>query len=94
MVARFVDLLLFLILGKLEESFEDGESPYQAEVRAVNKLYDIILDQANGACKSIVFILHGRLLRIILASILDKDLTCMSKYTHHNTTGKFPLILQ
>jgi broad specificity phosphatase PhoE len=66
---------------------ENGESPYEGEIRSVNKLYEIILDRANDPeCKSIVLVLHGRLLRIVLASILHRDLTRMGDFTHHNTT--------
>jgi broad specificity phosphatase PhoE len=73
--------------GKLDANLEEGESAYEAEIRSVNKLYEIILERAaDPECESIVFILHGRLLRIMLASMLHQDLTKMHLFTHHNTT--------
>lgn len=73
--------------GRLEESLEYGESPFDAEVRSVNKLYEIISASASDPkCQSIVLILHGRLLRVMLSSIMHRDLTKMALFPHHNTT--------
>jgi hypothetical protein len=67
----------------------DGESPFEVELRAVPALYDLILHRPES---NIVFVgilvvtlVHGRLLRIILSSILFRNLDHMSEFTHHNT---------
>lgn len=74
-------------MGILESSLEGGESPRDVEIRAVNKLYDILLNHPQiSTSKSIVLVLHGRMLRIVLASIFHRDLRQMNRFPHHNTT--------
>ncbi|KAJ3200438.1 hypothetical protein HK099_002684, partial [Clydaea vesicula] len=69
-------------LGYFDEACPNGESPFDVEVRSVNKLLDILKREE----KNILIVVHGRLLRIMLASILNQNLLTMSYFTHHNTT--------
>ncbi|KAJ3107754.1 hypothetical protein HDU97_003424 [Phlyctochytrium planicorne] len=64
-----------------EDRSPGGESAFDVEDRAVPDLYRIIQQDAT----TFVFVVHGRLLRIVLASILRRDLRLMSTYKHHNT---------
>lgn len=58
-----------------------GESPIIAFERASN----YIEAQLNSAeATNCIFVLHGRLLRILLAGWLDNNLSEMAKYQHHN----------
>ncbi|KAJ3297786.1 hypothetical protein HDU79_002260 [Rhizoclosmatium sp. JEL0117] len=61
-----------------------GESPIDVEARAVPAIYNI-LRQCLPTEQNIAFVLHGRLIRIILASILNHDLSYMNTYHHANT---------
>lgn len=66
----------------------EGESPVDVEKRAVPIIYDYILNRSENA---ILFVgnffdsVHGRLLRIILSSLIFKNLAHMSDFTHFNT---------
>ena len=62
-----------------------GESPIQVEKRSVPIIYSI-LDRPES---HFLFVLHGRLLRIILSSILYKSLHKMQSFTHHNTSVNY-----
>jgi broad specificity phosphatase PhoE len=67
--------------GEVNVAAKEGESPKDAFKRAgnyiISQLEEITLDNA-------IFVIHGRLLRILLAGWLDGDLSEMSKYHHHN----------
>ncbi|KAI8911821.1 histidine phosphatase superfamily [Gorgonomyces haynaldii] len=78
------------LLPKLLEDWEsgnfganppNGESPLQVEARAMPALYKY-LDRPE---ETILFVLHGRLLRILLSSFIYRNLEHMSAFTHHNT---------
>ena len=64
-------------------SSPNGESPNQVETRAIPAIYSIIQTRKES---KILFVLHGRLLRIILSSMLYQNLDKMSEFTHHNTS--------
>ncbi|KAI8901667.1 histidine phosphatase superfamily [Globomyces pollinis-pini] len=59
-----------------------GESPIDVEARSVPALYKLVLERPE---KVFLFVLHGRLLRIMLSSMLFRSLDFMSEFTHHNT---------
>jgi hypothetical protein len=64
-------------------SSPNGESPLQVERRAIPVIYKLIETRPEN---TIVFILHGRLMRIILSSLLYHTLDQMGSFTHHNTS--------
>ncbi|KAJ3181400.1 hypothetical protein HDU85_003720 [Gaertneriomyces sp. JEL0708] len=67
--------------GNFEASAPNGETPLQVEQRAVPAVYEL----AQRPEKSILVIIHGRLLRIIMSSLFHHSLAYMSSFTHHNT---------
>ncbi|KAJ3060762.1 hypothetical protein HDU98_003270 [Podochytrium sp. JEL0797] len=80
-------------LGELWKEWEDGnmdacapggESPIEVEKRAVPALYDVIRNSLPSE-QNIVIVIHGRLIRILLASILNHNLRSMNTFHHANT---------
>ncbi|KAK5672294.1 hypothetical protein QVD99_001398 [Batrachochytrium dendrobatidis] len=70
------------INGDFHAMAPHGESPFQVEARAVPAFYNLMLNRPET---NIVFVVHGRLLRIMLSSILFQNLNHMNDFTHHNT---------
>ncbi|MBO6620337.1 MAG: histidine phosphatase family protein [Balneola sp.] len=67
--------------GKLETAPENGETPIQVYKRANLKVEEI-LKTSDEEC--IVFILHGRLIRILLSEWLGLGLKNMHQIEHQN----------
>ncbi|KAJ1977401.1 hypothetical protein H4R34_003595 [Dimargaris verticillata] len=70
--------------GDYEASFEQGESVLDAEKRITAAITQI-LEQAAGRKHVFVATAHGRLLRVILSSLIDNNLSHMAEYTHRNS---------
>ncbi|KND03582.1 uncharacterized protein SPPG_01058 [Spizellomyces punctatus DAOM BR117] len=75
------NLLESWLEGDFEAKAPNGESPLDVEQRSVPALYDIL----KRPEERLAIVIHGRLLRIILSSILYRSLEHMSAFTHHNT---------
>jgi broad specificity phosphatase PhoE len=80
--------------GDWEAKTRGGESPADCLRRFVPAFYRLI-EQAlvsspgtnnDDELKHVVVVSHGRLLRIVMAYLIERDLTHMSLYQHHNTT--------
>lgn len=74
--------------GDFEAKTKGGESPKEVEDRvrpAMAKILDETISPSSSTIPSIVFVVHGRLLRILLSSLLEGSLNKMQSYTHHNT---------
>ncbi|KAJ3345559.1 hypothetical protein HDU83_003943 [Entophlyctis luteolus] len=70
--------------GLFDAKAEGGESPLEVETRSVPAFYRILRD-AHVNEQNIAIVIHGRLIRILLASILRHDLAGMSDFPHANT---------
>ena len=68
--------------GNLHAKVDEGESALEAWNRAEGFFTQLRKDYVNH---NLLLCSHGRQLRVILSSIIDKDLTKMEKYSHHNT---------
>ncbi len=85
--------------GQFMVKFPGGESPLEALLR-VKDGFEKILEAEDE--KTIIICLHQRILRIVLCFLLQKPLTEMDSYPHHNTgvttidynytTGLFSLV--
>ncbi|KAH6583835.1 hypothetical protein BASA61_007755 [Batrachochytrium salamandrivorans] len=75
-------LLNAWMTGDFHSKAPNGESPSEVEARAVPAFYHLLLNRPE---KTIVFVVHGRLLRIMLSSFLFHNLRYMNDFTHHNT---------
>lgn len=68
--------------GVLDISFPGGETPLEALERVKLGIEKIM---RNNHEKQIILCLHQRILRIVMCYLLDKPLTDMDHYPHHNT---------
>lgn len=67
--------------GNVDYACEDGESPRAVLRRAGNRIENIISNQPNA---NLLFVLHGRLLRILLSHWLQYGLHNMHQVPHTN----------
>lgn len=67
--------------GNLDFALDGGESPKQVWERAGQKVREIISEHRGIP---ILFVLHGRLIRILISSWLDMGLQRMHKVRHAN----------
>ncbi|TPX30648.1 hypothetical protein SmJEL517_g05830 [Synchytrium microbalum] len=67
--------------GDYEACAPGGESPFVVEERSVSLIYNLIRARQED---NLVFILHGRLLRIIMSSLIHRNLSQMDSFRHHN----------
>lgn len=68
--------------GELNLSFPGGESPLDA-LRRVQRGFDVIMSKTHE--KQVIICLHQRILRIVMCHLLNKPLTEMDRFPHHNT---------
>ncbi|KAJ1927010.1 hypothetical protein IWQ60_003306 [Tieghemiomyces parasiticus] len=69
--------------GDYQAALEGGESPAHAVERVAPALGDILAKATDQA--QIAVVIHGRLLRIILAYLIEGSLDYMGSYQHRNT---------
>lgn len=67
--------------GNVNHASPDGESPSMVLERAHNRIEAIIREQQN---MNLLFVLHGRLIRILLSHWLQYGLTGMHRVPHTN----------
>ncbi|KAJ3286993.1 hypothetical protein HDU76_007898 [Blyttiomyces sp. JEL0837] len=68
--------------GNFNAKAPNGDSPFDVEARSTVEIYKLLSrPETNIAC-----VVHGRLIRILLASIINRNLTVMNNYSHHNTS--------
>ncbi|KAI9205208.1 histidine phosphatase superfamily [Polychytrium aggregatum] len=67
--------------GDYNASAPGGESPIQVEARCMPAVYALLKNRPE---QNIVVVVHGRLLRILLSSLMFRNLDYMSTLTHHN----------
>ena len=58
-----------------------GESPVEVELRSVPEIYELIKKPGTTYC----VVAHGRLLRILLSSLIHHSLEYMQTFSHQNT---------
>lgn len=68
--------------GAYEMQVEEGESIYEVRDRALASVENILHAQQG---KTVLIVSHGRLLRVLLASILGDGLESMDDFHHANT---------
>ena len=80
--ARYRDLIECWNHGHLGEKAVTGESPIDVQERQ-KKFITYLLQEPY---KKILICMHGRAMRIFLPTLLNKPLTTMDQYPHHNLT--------
>lgn len=66
--------------GEVDKCIEGGESPVDVQKRQ-KPVIDLIASRDEDP---VLICMHGRAMRILLASILHQDLRCMDQFEHHN----------
>lgn len=66
--------------GKVHVKIEQGESPVDVQQRLQTFLKEILAKKEN----KILVCSHGRAMRILLCTLLDKPLSDMDTFPHHN----------
>ncbi|MBX9850495.1 MAG: histidine phosphatase family protein [Cytophagaceae bacterium] len=67
--------------GNVEVKPEGGESPAEVE-RRISEVIKIIVSRPEE--DTVLICMHGRAMRILLASVLHKNLSCMEDFQHQN----------
>ena len=67
--------------GNIELKTEGGESPVDVSIRLKRAMGNITEKKEEDL---ILICMHGRAMRILLASILNYNLQCMDQFEHHN----------
>jgi len=67
--------------GNIELKTEGGESPVDVSLRIRQAMS--IITQKEGE-DTILICMHGRAMRILLATVLNYNLQCMDSFDHHN----------
>jgi len=80
--AEFLSIKQKWTEGELHLSVTGGETPLQAWERS-QKAMEILFEKHQG--ERLLVCTHGRLLRILLSGLLDKDISRMEQYTQPNT---------
>lgn len=68
--------------GDFAHRVEEGESIYDVQIRCTKALDRILNDHAGS---TVMVVSHGRLLRVLLATILEVGLPNMDEFKHANT---------
>jgi broad specificity phosphatase PhoE len=66
--------------GNVEERIQGGESPLDVQKR-IKRVLEIILPRDESP---VLICMHGRAMRIFLATVLNYELKCMDQFHHHN----------
>jgi probable phosphoglycerate mutase len=69
--------------GNFDIATPGGESPAHVRVR-LERAMKWLLEHVHDK-RHVVLVAHGRLIRILLAMLLDHSLATMEQYNHHNT---------
>ncbi|KAI9503784.1 histidine phosphatase superfamily, partial [Coemansia spiralis] len=72
------------IEGNFDAKFPSGESAGECSARVKSAFRDILEAAVERNHTNLFLCLHGRITRVILASLIDKDLREMEKYKHTN----------
>ncbi|KAJ2546236.1 hypothetical protein EV175_005676 [Coemansia sp. RSA 1933] len=70
--------------GDFDAKLSNGESAGECRMRITEAFNDILKEAAAKGYKSILVCLHGRIMRVILATLVEKDLTKMDLNHHTN----------
>ncbi|KAJ1671456.1 hypothetical protein GGF44_002416 [Coemansia sp. RSA 1694] len=70
--------------GDFDAKIENGESINDCRRRLLAAVTDILLEVKKGGHKSVFVCMHGRVLRVLMSALVDKDMRTMKRFTHTN----------
>jgi broad specificity phosphatase PhoE len=79
--AAFLKIMRDWMAGKLDEKFEDGESPNEVRLRQLEAL-QVIMSHTEET--NVLICMHGRAMRLFLCLLSGLPLTQMDNFPHQN----------
>jgi broad specificity phosphatase PhoE len=79
--AAFKEIMLHWLEGRLDEKFENGESPNDVLFRQKEALATIM---SHPEEETVLICMHGRAMRLFLCLLTDVPLTKMEEFPHQN----------
>ncbi|MBK0379478.1 histidine phosphatase family protein [Mucilaginibacter segetis] len=79
--AAFLHIMRHWVEGRLDEKFENGESPNEVKERQLVALNTIM---SHPEEKNVLICMHGRAMRLFLCVLTGKPLTEMDNFPHQN----------
>ncbi|KAJ2777043.1 hypothetical protein H4R18_005359 [Coemansia javaensis] len=70
--------------GDFDARVAGGESANDGKARVLAAFADILRTARERQYRRIILCIHGRIMRVMMAALVDKDLGKMDKYTHTN----------
>ncbi|KAJ2746009.1 hypothetical protein GGI20_001711 [Coemansia sp. BCRC 34301] len=70
--------------GDFDAKVENGESINDCRRRLLAAVSDILREVRRGSHRNVFVCMHGRVLRVLMAALVDKDMRMMKHYTHTN----------
>ncbi|KAJ2900574.1 hypothetical protein GGI21_001787 [Coemansia aciculifera] len=70
--------------GDFDARIEKGESINDCRRRLLAAVSDILLAVRKEGSRNVLVCMHGRVLRVLMAALVDKDMRKMQRYTHTN----------
>ncbi|KAJ2050516.1 hypothetical protein H4S04_002552 [Coemansia sp. S16] len=70
--------------GDFDAKIEGGESINDCRRRLLAAVTDILKEVKEKGHKNVFVCMHGRVLRVLMAALVDKDMKRMSRFTHTN----------
>ncbi|KAJ2156465.1 hypothetical protein GGF46_005168 [Coemansia sp. RSA 552] len=70
--------------GDFDAKIKGGESANEAQKRILAAFTDILKTACERQYHRILVCIHGRIMRVIMATLIDKDLCKMQRFTHTN----------
>lgn len=70
--------------GDFDAHIRGGESAADCQTRVRSAMQEILLDAQASNYRRLFFAMHGRILRVLMAALVDGDLRQMQKYSHTN----------
>ncbi|KAJ2807219.1 hypothetical protein H4S07_003636 [Coemansia furcata] len=70
--------------GDFDAKIEGGESINDCRRRLLAAVKDVLLEVKAKGHRNVFVCMHGRVLRVLMAALVDKDMTKMKRFTHTN----------
>ncbi|KAJ2465961.1 hypothetical protein GGI02_004532 [Coemansia sp. RSA 2322] len=70
--------------GDFDAKIEGGESPNDCRGRILAAIKDILQEARAKGHRNVFVCMHGRVLRVLMSTLVDRDLRTMQRFSHTN----------
>ncbi|KAJ2719580.1 hypothetical protein GGI07_005136 [Coemansia sp. Benny D115] len=70
--------------GNHDAKIPGGESANECKERILDAFADILRTAKDKGYKRVMVVIHGRIMRVIMATLVDRNLDTMERFTHTN----------